>query len=55
MGKAILMSVLVATLVIPMMLAQSPQPRRAVRLVQRRYLYFMIWWAIMVVYVLPRL
>jgi hypothetical protein len=55
MGKAILMSVLVATIWIPMMLATSPQPRRAVRLVQKRFLYFLIGWAIAVVYVVPRL
>jgi hypothetical protein len=55
MGKAILMSVLVATLYIPMRLAMSQQPRRAVRQVQKRFLYFIIGWAIAVVYVVPRL
>jgi hypothetical protein len=55
MGKAILMSILIATLWIPMKLASSPQPKRAVRLVQKRFLYFVIGWVIAVLYVVPRL
>lgn len=55
MGKAILMSILVATLWIPMQLAASEDPRRAVRLAQKRFLYYVIGWTIAVVYVIPRL
>jgi hypothetical protein len=55
MKKLILMSVLIATFWIPLALATHADPKRALRLVQKRFLIYLFVWAMLVVYILPRL
>jgi len=55
MKKLILMSVLIATIWIPLALARFPDTRRGVKLVQKRFLIFCVCYVIAVLYIMPRL
>jgi hypothetical protein len=50
-----LMSILIATLWIPIALARKPDARRTVKRVQKQYLIFCVIYVIMVLYIMPRL
>lgn len=56
MKKLILMSILIATFAIPFVFsARKVDPRRTVRVVQKRFLVFCVVYVIAVLYVMPRL
>ena len=55
MQKLILMSMLIATLWIPIVAARRPDARRGVKLVQKRFLIFCVIWTFAVLYIMPRL
>ena len=56
MRKLILMSVLIATFWIPFATAaSSPDLRRGIRLVQKRFFWFCVAYVIAVLYVIPRI
>jgi hypothetical protein len=53
--KLVLMSMLIATLWIPIVLARRADARRGVKLMQKRFFAFIAVWVLAVLYVLPRL
>jgi hypothetical protein len=54
--KLILMSILIATFAIPFVFsARQLEPRRAVRIVQKRFVWFCVFYVLAVCYVMPRL
>jgi hypothetical protein len=56
MKKFVVMSVMLATFVIPLLIARrQPDLARGVRLVQKRFLVFMTIYVVTVLYILPRL
>ena len=56
MHKLILMSVMIATLALPIFYAAKPiEPRPAIRLLQKKTLWFCFFYVLAVCYVLPRL
>jgi len=50
------MSILIATFAIPIVFSARPlEPRRSVRLVQNRFVWFCVVYVLAVCYVMPRL
>jgi len=54
-AKLILMSMLIATLWIPLALSKRPDARRSVKLVRTRFFAFLALWVFACLYVVPRL
>jgi hypothetical protein len=55
MRKLLLMGILLGTFVIPIMAARSPDPRRALRQVRKRFAWFVVLWIFAILYIMPRL
>jgi hypothetical protein len=56
MKKFVLMSVLIATIWIPLAIAaRSPDAREGMRRTQKQFLIFFAIWTVMVLYIVPRL
>jgi hypothetical protein len=55
MGKALLMSILVATVAIPMSAARDPRPLRGRQRATTGFAIFVVVWAYSLIYVLPRI
>lgn len=55
MGKALLMSILFATLAIPARAARDPSPVRAVRRTALQFAAFVVVWAYAVINIFPQL
>ena len=55
MGKVILMSCTFATLLLPMLAASQPNPRKGLKKLVRYWLAFNLFYAIAIVYIVPRL
>jgi hypothetical protein len=54
-AKLILMSMLIASLWIPLVVAMKPDARRGMKLARKRFFVFLAVWVLAVLYVVPRL
>jgi len=55
MAKLILLSVVLLTIAVPMLVAERPRPRRAIRLVWGVTLAFTFVWAVLCTWIYPQL
>jgi hypothetical protein len=55
MAKLIILSIVLASFAIPILLSISPQPKRALRRVQKLILIYIVIWALMCLYWYPSL